>query len=561
MLSGARALILYADGCPRSQGTAPPTPALDRVVSEGISGWLALRRPAGCRRSRAAALGQILGVMPTQIAAAGGDMAEVRGFETGEEQKTLRDRYGGLEVRIVSDCAEAFGLSALGVVCEPAHAEGPDAATQLAAQVRACYEDRARPAHLVVLHLHSCGDAARHANALRALDSVAAEIWGGRQHRRVAGRGARGGRGRGRRPAACARRAGERPADCQQRRGRAAPRAEQRDAQRSAARRRGRRAGAARGVRPAPPAPSLPYKVDTSRPSLRTNWTRLVPFPQVYGLYHPRYSRCDTLEALDPAAMAVRGAHPAPPRGALACAGPPRSPSADVQAAGVGRRQRRGRWRSICWGSWPSCSARCPSTAPDAAPRAASERRGRKAGNGIVQHFFIPRQRSSFTFTHTAPATGPVGASAAGWRAARNASRAPAPAPSTIPAKKARAASRGLCAPVGAPVRLRAPGPLPMSLNCARISSAARSAAAGLGARARARVSSVCGSRHERQAVASGKEGRRVACAWGGGQVSASMGSGSGGAGAAVTCRRSGGAGQAACRRDHPARLRRRRAR
>ena len=25
--------------------------------------------------------------------------------------------------------------------------------------------------------------------------------------------------------------------------------------------------------------PPLPYKVDTSRPSLRTNWTRLVPFP------------------------------------------------------------------------------------------------------------------------------------------------------------------------------------------------------------------------------------------------------------------------------------------
>jgi hypothetical protein len=27
----------------------------------------------------------------------------------------------------------------------------------------------------------------------------------------------------------------------------------------------------------AAPPPSLPYKVDTSRPSLRTNWTRLVP--------------------------------------------------------------------------------------------------------------------------------------------------------------------------------------------------------------------------------------------------------------------------------------------
>jgi hypothetical protein len=28
---------------------------------------------------------------------------------------------------------------------------------------------------------------------------------------------------------------------------------------------------------PAPPPPSLPYKVDTSRPSRRTDWTRLVP--------------------------------------------------------------------------------------------------------------------------------------------------------------------------------------------------------------------------------------------------------------------------------------------
>ena len=36
-----------------------------------------------------------------------------------------------------------------------------------------------------------------------------------------------------------------------------------------------------RAVVDAPPPPSLPYKVDTSRPSLRTNWTRLVPFPQV----------------------------------------------------------------------------------------------------------------------------------------------------------------------------------------------------------------------------------------------------------------------------------------
>ena len=32
------------------------------------------------------------------------------------------------------------------------------------------------------------------------------------------------------------------------------------------------------------PPPSLPYEVDSSRPSLRTNWTRLVPVPQVEAL-------------------------------------------------------------------------------------------------------------------------------------------------------------------------------------------------------------------------------------------------------------------------------------
>jgi len=35
-----------------------------------------------------------------------------------------------------------------------------------------------------------------------------------------------------------------------------------------------------------PHPPSLPYKVDTSRPSLRTNWTRLVPFPHTRPLRH-----------------------------------------------------------------------------------------------------------------------------------------------------------------------------------------------------------------------------------------------------------------------------------
>ena len=43
---------------------------------------------------------------------------------------------------------------------------------------------------------------------------------------------------------------------------------------------RSEHAGAFEGDRPhgeGRPPPSLPYKVDTSRPSLRTHWTRLVP--------------------------------------------------------------------------------------------------------------------------------------------------------------------------------------------------------------------------------------------------------------------------------------------
>ena len=46
-------------------------------------------------------------------------------------------------------------------------------------------------------------------------------------------------------------------------------------------------------VRGAAP-PSLPYKVDTSRPSLRTNWTRLVPF-EVLRPAFPEQTSCNAL--------------------------------------------------------------------------------------------------------------------------------------------------------------------------------------------------------------------------------------------------------------------------
>ena len=72
-----------------------------------------------------------------------------------------------------------------------------------------------------------------------------------------------------------------------------------------------------------PPLPSLPYKVDTSRPSLRTNWTRHVPFQQARavldGLVVVRRRLGAAAAAAAPgacdvtAAFLARGAPPLPP--------------------------------------------------------------------------------------------------------------------------------------------------------------------------------------------------------------------------------------------------------
>ena len=74
--------------------------------------------------------------------------------------------------------------------------------------------------------------------------------------------------------------------------------------------------GSARDRAPPPPTTTLPYKVDTSRPSLRTNWTPLVPFPQ-----GPRGG----LGARDAAVRGVRGDARRPVRRAVSTsAGTPR---------------------------------------------------------------------------------------------------------------------------------------------------------------------------------------------------------------------------------------------
>jgi len=55
-----------------------------------------------------------------------------------------------------------------------------------------------------------------------------------------------------------------------------------------------------------PPPPSLPYKVDTSRPSLRTNWTRLVPLQRDTPKLMLAYMRAETPLSTPPRATPSR---------------------------------------------------------------------------------------------------------------------------------------------------------------------------------------------------------------------------------------------------------------
>ena len=123
------------------------------------------------------------------------------------------------------------------------------------------------------------------------------------------------------------------------------------------------------GAPPPPPLPpSLPYKVDTSRPALRTNWTRLVPFPQVAGADDvaaaaaglcPLQSDGESVRA-----RAALREQPASPPGPGAAPAMPEDPRGDEGWRGSPRGGRRGA------GGLREDDIRCAQ--PHASPRLAS---------------------------------------------------------------------------------------------------------------------------------------------------------------------------------------------
>jgi hypothetical protein len=161
MLARSRALIVFADSCPDLPGGLSRQSSLNRVAEQGVTGWLTLRRPENGGRNGGVALAQLLGVMPEYISSAGGDVGKLTGFDKGASGSlSIKARYGGMDVRVVTNQTASMGLQAsLGVPCKLVETDffgGEESARQsseaVLTEVRALCEDSAE---VIIVHLDS----------------------------------------------------------------------------------------------------------------------------------------------------------------------------------------------------------------------------------------------------------------------------------------------------------------------------------------------------------------------------------------------------------------------
>ena len=168
MLARSRALIVFADSCSDLPSGLSRQSSLNRVAEQGVTGWLTLRRPENGGRNGGVALAQLLGVMPEYISSAGGDVGKLTGFDKGASGSVgIKARYGGMDVRVVTNQTASMGLQAsLGVPCTLVETDfcGEESARQsseaVLTEVRALCEDSAE---VIIVHLDASagGDGAQ----------------------------------------------------------------------------------------------------------------------------------------------------------------------------------------------------------------------------------------------------------------------------------------------------------------------------------------------------------------------------------------------------------------
>ena len=189
MLAHSKGLVLFADGCDRATASSTRLHALDVIADKGVSGWLSIRIPPCCSGSSGVALAQVLGVMPSRLAACKGRLSELDGFESkGEKEVSLNERYGGLRVKVFTNQEEVLGLQdTLRLDCELL--EKPPGAGLSSHKLGEQLVDKMRKAldgsaDLLILHLDARAmDEGQNAElqtaqCLQTLAVVANNVWG-----------------------------------------------------------------------------------------------------------------------------------------------------------------------------------------------------------------------------------------------------------------------------------------------------------------------------------------------------------------------------------------------